>query len=93
MISSFADKETELIWQGTRSRKLPGDIQETARRKLRMVQNAQQIEDLRIPPGNRLEVLKGDRAGYYSIRINDQWRIVFQWNEGEASHVGITDYH
>lgn len=93
MIRSFTDKETELIWTGKGSRKLPGGIQETARRKLRMINNAHVIEDLRIPPGNRLELLKGSLAELYSIRINDQWRIVFEWKEGDAGNVGIVDYH
>ena len=93
MIVSFADSETEKIWHGERSSRLPGDIQATALRKLRLVNAAKKIDDLRVPPGNRLERLKGDRAGYWSIRINDQWRIVFRWTEGGAEHVSITDYH
>ena len=93
MIRSFEDKETESIWNGTRSRRFPVEIQETARRKLRMINNAQIVEDLRVPPGNRLELLKGNLAGLYSIRINSQWRIVFQWKNGEADHVRISDYH
>jgi len=93
MIRSFEDKETESIWNGERSRKLPVEIQEPARRKLRMINNAHIIEDLRIPPGNRLEQLKGNLAGLYSIRINSQWRIVFQWKNGEADYVRISDYH
>lgn len=93
MIRSFSDNETEKIWVGTVSRRLPREIQETARRKLRLINNAQDVEDLRIPPGNRLETLKGDLTGYLSIRINDQWRIVFRWNEGDAHDVRIADYH
>ncbi len=93
MIVSFGDGETEKIWSGERSRRLPPDIQAAALRKLRLVNAARKIEDLRIPPGNRLERLHGDRAGQWSIRINDQWRIVFRWNEGGAEDVSIVDYH
>lgn len=93
MIRSFADREAEAIWCGERSRRLPADIQQTARRKLRMLNAAAVLEDLRIPPANRLEALKGDRKGQYSIRINDQWRICFKWSEGDASDVQIVDYH
>ena len=93
MIRDFADKETEKIWEGTVSRRLPHDIQTVARRKLRMLNNARQLEDLRIPPANRLEALKGDRRGQHSIRINDQWRICFRWNDSDASQVEIVDYH
>ena len=93
MIRDFADKETENIWEGTVSRRLPHDIQSVARRKLRMVNNARQLEDLRVPPANRLEALKGGRRGQHSIRINDQWRICFRWNDGDASQVEIVDYH
>lgn len=93
MIRSFADKETEKIWQGAFSRRLPNDIQSVARRKLRMMNSARRIDDLRIPPANRLEALKGERRGQYSIRINDQWRICFRWSEGDASDVEIVDYH
>ena len=93
MIRSFADVEASLIWQGIPSRRLPADIQATARRKLRMLNNAAVLEDLRAPPGNRLEALKGDRRGQYSIRINDQWRICFRWNDGDAYNVAILDYH
>ena len=93
MIRSFADRETQLIWEGQRSRKLPADIQATARRKLRMLNNARDLVDLRIPPGNRLEVLKGKRAGQCSIRINNQWRICFKWNDNAAVGVEIVDYH
>lgn len=93
MILSFAGDETALIWSGKRSRKLPSDIQAVALRKLRLVNQARTLSDLRIPPGNRLEGLRGDREGQHSIRINDQWRIVFVWTEGGPSHVGIVDYH
>jgi toxin HigB-1 len=93
MIASFADEETEKIWNGERSRKLPITIQEVARRKLRMINNALTLEDLRIPPANRLEKLKGNYREYHSIRINDRWRIIFKWSEGNASNAGIVDYH
>ena len=93
MIRSFADPETELIWSGRRSRKLPPDIQPVALRKLRMLNQARSLSDMRVPPGNRLEALKGSRAGQYSIRINDQWRICFAWQEGGPSDVEIVDYH
>jgi addiction module HigA family antidote len=81
MIASFADEEAALIWSGRRSRKLPFDMQVTALRKLRLLNQARALSDLRVPPGNRLEALKGDRAGQYSIRVNDQWRICFVWRE------------
>lgn len=93
MIKSFADKETEKIWIGIYSRKLPADIQPNARRKLRMIHNAQDINDLRVPPGNRLEKLKGAQKDYWSIRINDQWRITFKWIESDAYEVQVIDYH
>lgn len=93
MIQSFADGETELIWQGRRSRRLPGDIQAVALRKLRVLHAARVIGDLRVPPGNRVEGLKGDRVGQWSIRINDQWRICFAWEEGGPRDVEIVDYH
>jgi proteic killer suppression protein len=93
MIKSFHGKETEKIWAGQRSRRLPQAIQQLARRKLRMLNNAHSLDDLRIPPANRLERLKGDRAGQYSIRINDQWRICFIWKRGDALDVEIVDYH
>jgi len=93
MIQSFADEEAALIWSGRRSRKLPFDIQASALRKLRLLNQARALSDLRIPPGNRLEALKGERAGQYSIRINDQWRICFVWREGGPAHVEIADYH
>ena len=93
MIKSFGDSETELIWNGNRSKKLPVEIQSKARRKLRMINNAQGINDLRIPPANRLEKLKGDLKSYYSIRINRQWRIIFIWKNNDAYKGEITDYH
>ena len=93
VIKSFKDRETEKVYLRERSRKLPGDIQQIALRKLRMINNAQNINDLRIPPANRLEKLSGNRAGQYSIRINDQWRICFIWKGGDAYNVEITDYH
>jgi proteic killer suppression protein len=93
MIVSFGDDETAKIWNGERSRKLPPDIQPAALRKLRLINAAKKVDDLRVPPGNRLERLRGDLAGQWSIRINDQWRIVFRWTEGGADHVSIVDYH
>jgi proteic killer suppression protein len=93
MIQSFADPETELIWSGRRSRKLPPDIQNVALRKLRLLNQAKVLNDLRVPPGNRLEALKADRFGHHSIRINDQWRICFVWHEGGPMDVEIVDYH
>jgi toxin HigB-1 len=93
VIRSFADKEAEKIWEGTPSRRLPGDIQSAARRKLRMLNNAVTLDDLRIPPANRLEALKGNRKGQHSIRINDQWRVCFLWKSGDAFEVQIVDYH
>ncbi len=93
MIRNFADREAEKIWRGTTSRRLPAGIQSVARRKLRMLGNAFVLDDLRIPPANRLEALKGSRKGQYSIRINDQWRICFRWIEGDAHDVEIVDYH
>jgi proteic killer suppression protein len=93
MIESFQGKETGKIWDGQSSRRLPQAIQQLARRKLRMLNNARTLNDLRIPPANRLERLKGDRAGQYSIRINDQWRICFNWKRGDALDVEIVDYH
>ena len=93
MILSFGSKETEKIWDGERVSKMPNEIQEIGRRKLRMLNNSQNISDLRIPPSNRLEKLSGDLKDRYSIRINDQWRIVFKWDNGNAAEVKITDYH
>ena len=93
MIISFASKETEKIWRGERSNKLPNEIQDVARRKLRMLNNSQNIADMKIPPSNRLQKLAGNYKDYYSIRINDQWRIIFNWNNGNALAVEIIDYH
>ena len=93
MIVSFRDDETEKIWSGLRSRRLPSDIQSVALRKLRLLNAARRIQDLALLPGNRLESLKGDRAGQWSIRINDQWRICFRWTQGGAEEVEIVDYH
>ena len=93
MIKSFKDKETEKIYARHHSHKLPHEIQQVALRKLRMLNNALTLNDLRIPPANRLKKLSGDRAGQYSIRINDQWRICFEWHEGDAYNIEITDYH
>lgn len=93
MIKSFQDEETRLIYGLRRSRKLPPDIQQFALRKLRMINNATSLSDLRVPPANRLEKLTGDRAGQPSVRINDQWRICFRWEYGDAYEEEITDYH
>ena len=93
MIESFASNETEKIFRGKTSTKLPKDIQRTARRKLLYLDDAVDLQDLLAPPGNRLEKLKGDRAGQHSIRINDQWRICFKWSDNKAQNVGIVDYH
>jgi len=93
MIRSFKCKETEKIFSRRRSRKLPQDIQQVALRKLRMLNRAMTLNDLRVPPANRLEKLRGDREGLYSIRINERWRICFEWQNGDAHHVEIVDYH
>ena len=93
MILSFGSKETEKIWLGERIPKLPNEMQEIGRRKLRMLNNSQNLMDLRIPPSNRLEKLAGNMKDLYSIRINDQWRIVFKWANGSALEVKIMDYH
>jgi proteic killer suppression protein len=93
MIKNFGDKETEKIWSGVRSKKLPNEIQNIARRKLRMINNAQNINDLRIPPANHLEKLAGNLADFYSIRINKQWRVIFNWINNDAFDVQIVDYH
>jgi proteic killer suppression protein len=93
VIQSFADSDTALIWSGRRSRRLPADIQVGALRKLRLFNQARVLRDLSAPPGNRLEALKGQRAGQYSIRVNDQWRICFVWREGGPADVEIVDYH
>ena len=93
MIKSFADKYTAAIFEGLQVKRLPKEIQGTARRKLKQIDAAAAIESLRVPPGNRLELLKKDRAGQWSIRINDQWRICFGWVDGDAVDVEIADYH
>ena len=93
MIQSFADPEAAMIWSGRRSRRLPADIQNVALRKLRLLNQARMLNDLRIPPGNRLEASKADRKGQHAIRINDQWRICFVWDEGGPANVEIVDYH
>ncbi len=93
MIKSFKDKETEKAYTREGSRKLPGDVQQVALRKLRMINNAKNINDLRVPPANRLEKLSGNRKGQYSIRVNDQWRVCFTWKAGDAHEVEIVDYH
>ncbi|HMN85338.1 MAG TPA: type II toxin-antitoxin system RelE/ParE family toxin [Bauldia sp.] len=93
MIVEFADRETAAIWDGRPSRRLPQDIQAVALRKLRLLNNARRLDDLRVPPGNRLEALAGGRRGQHSIRVNDQWRICFIWKDGNAHAVEIVDYH
>jgi len=93
MIKSFGDKETEKVWHGSYSKRFLADIQATTRRKLRMINNAQDINDLRIPPGNKLEKLKGDLKDFWSIRINNQWRTIFKWIGNDAYEVQIIDYH
>ena len=93
MIRSFRDRETKKIWSGERSRRLPGDIQDVALRKLRQLNRSMRLEDLRVPPGNGLEALTKDRKGQHSIRINQQWRICFRWSEGGCEDVEICDYH
>lgn len=93
MITGFKDRDTEKIWEGSTSRRLPQHIQAIARRKLRMLNNAHSLVDLRIPPANRLEALKAKRKGQHSIRINNQWRICFVWADGNANNIEIVDYH
>ncbi|MBS1617783.1 MAG: type II toxin-antitoxin system RelE/ParE family toxin [Bacteroidetes bacterium] len=93
MILSFGDKDTEKIWNGERVKKIPVEIQQTGRRKLRMLHNSVNLADLKIPPANRLEKLSGNLKDFYSIRINDQWRIAFQWINNNAMQVEIMDYH
>jgi toxin HigB-1 len=93
MILSFRSKDAESIWRGNVSTRLPLDMQVVARRKLRMLNNARRLDDLRIPPGNRLEALQGRRKGQYSIRITDQWRLCFRWTDAGPSEVEIVDYH
>ena len=93
MIASFGTRQTERIWLGEQVTKLPLEVQKIGRRKLRMIHNSLNIADLRIPPANRLERLAGKLQAFYSIRINDQWRIIFQWKDGQATDVEIVDYH
>ena len=93
MIENFGDSATESIYRGLRVRGLPGVIQERARRKLRMINQARIVEDLQVPPGNRLEQLKGNLNGFWSIRINQQWRVIFRWQDGSKHDVRIIDYH
>ncbi|MGB9369586.1 MAG: type II toxin-antitoxin system RelE/ParE family toxin [Xanthobacteraceae bacterium] len=93
MIVNFGDDETAMVWSGHRSRRLPPDIQDGALRKLRVLNSARKLDDLRIPPANRLEALKGDRKGQHSIRINQQWRVCFVWRDNNAHDVEIVDYH
>jgi toxin HigB-1 len=93
MIISFGSKETEKIWNGARVKNLPNEIQHIGRRKLRMLNNSQNLNDLRVPPSNKLEKLSRKMGEFYGIRINDQWRIVFKWDDRNASEVTITDYH
>ena len=93
MIISFGSKDTKKIWEGDQIRHIPIEIQQTGRRKLRMLYNSQNICDLRIPPSNRLEKLSGKLSEFYSIRINNQWRIIFKWENNHAFEVEIIDYH
>lgn len=93
MLTSFGNKNTQKIWEGERVKGLPTEVQEIARRKLRMLNNAQNLTDLKIPPSNRLEKFKGNLKYFYSIRVNDQWRIKFKWNNGNADEVELIDYH
>ena len=93
MIISFGNSDTEQVWSGSRVKKLPIEIQNIGRRKLRMINNSIDLADLRIPPANRLEKLSGKFKDFYSIRINDQWRIIFKWGSGNAFEVEIIDYH
>ena len=93
MIISFGSKETKKIWNGEQIKKIPLEIQQIGRRKLRMLNNSQNITDLKVPPSNRLEKLSGKLKDFFSIRINDQWRIIFKWENNHASEVEIIDYH
>ena len=93
MLTSFGNKNTQKIWEGERIKGMPTEVQEIARRKLRMLNNSQNLTDLMIPPSNRLEKLKGTLKNNYSIRVNDQWRIIFKWNNGNANEVELIDYH
>jgi len=93
VIRSFRDRETERVFERERSRRLPPDVQRRAHRKMLLLDAAEALDDLRVPPGNRLERLSAGRAGQYSIRVNDQWRICFRWERGDAYDVEIADYH
>ena len=93
MIRTFRDKETEQLFQRQASRRFPANLQQAMWRKLAILHAAERLDDLRVPPGNRLEKLSGKRIGQYSVRVNDQWRICFEWREGDAYEVEITDYH
>ena len=93
MIKSFADKHTKALFHGVRVARFPGEILVTARRKLKMIHYAFELKDLQVPPANRLEALKGDRKGQFSIRVNSQWRICFHWRDGHAFDVELVDYH
>jgi proteic killer suppression protein len=93
VIRTFKDKETQKIFERRRSRRFPSDIQQVALRKLRMLNRAETLQDLRVPPANRLERLRGKREGQYSIRVNDQWRVCFEWGDGDALNVELVDYH
>jgi proteic killer suppression protein len=93
VIKSFGNKETEKVYRRDYVKNLPAEIQQASLRKLRMLNNAKSMQDLRSPPGNRLEKLKGDREGQYSIRVNEQWRVCFEWKDNDAYEVEITEYH
>ncbi len=93
MIVSFGSKDTEKIWNGERTKRIPLEIQQTGRRKLRMLNNSQDLKDLKVPPSNRLEKLTGKLKDFHSIRINDQWRIIFRWEHNHAREVELIDYH
>ena len=93
MIKTFRDKETEQLFNRLPARRLPANLQQAMWRKLAILNAAERLEDLRIPPGNRLEKLSGKRAGQYSIRVNDQWRVIFKWSDGDAYEVRVIDYH
>ena len=93
MICSFGNKATQRIWEGLWTRRLPPEVQQVGRRRLRMINSAQSLQDLLVPPSNRLKKLKGELIDHYSIRINDRWRIIFRWKQGNADAVQIIDYH
>jgi len=93
MIASFRDEETRRLWQSGRSRRLPADLQRGAFKKLAILNAALALENLKVPPGNQLEALRGNRAGQHSIRVNDQYRVCFVWRNGNAFEVEIVDYH